>query len=223
MYEKYAIVDTEGSGLFDYKKPADAPGQPRMAAIGLILCNEVLEIEEEHGFLIKPEGWVFDDECDAAKINGLTHARLMAEGVDVREPLRLYGAAIDQRRIVGGFNVPHDLKTLRAELRYVGFPDRFMQTRHICVMQGCRKEVDARTVDGKKKAPKLAEACAHFGIEQASGHTGIGDAHSALAILRKLRDLGQMPAYIDPWDKGKPKTPLPSSEPRENLYLRENK
>ncbi len=198
----YICVDTEGNGLFDYKKPADAPGQPRMAAVGLILCNEALEIEEEHGFLIKPEGWTFDDESEAAKVNGLTHARLMAEGVDVREPLRLYGAAIDQRRIVVGFNVSHDLKTLRAELRYVGFPDRYMQTRYIDCMNGCRKQVDARTADGKKKAPKLAEACTYFGIEQDSGHTGIGDAHSALAILRKLRDLGQMPAFTDPYDRG---------------------
>lgn len=199
---EYIIADTEGSGLFDYKKPADAPGQPRMAAAGLIMCNEALEIESEHAFLIRPDGWTFDDECEAAKVNGLTHARLMAEGVDVRVPLRLYGDAIDQRRIVVGFNAPHDLKTFRAELRYVGFPDRFMQTRHLCVMQGCRRIVDARTEAGKKKAPKLAEACAYFGIEQAAGHTGIGDAHSALAILRKLRDLGQMPPYTDPYDRG---------------------
>lgn len=198
----YIIVDTEGNGLFDHNKPADAVGQPRMAAIGLILCDEALEIEAEHTFLIRPEGWTFDDTSDAAKVNGLTHERLMAEGVDVREPLRLYGDAIDQRRIVVGFNVSHDLKLLRAELRIVGFPDRYMQTRSLCVMQGCRKIVDARGETGKKKAPKLAEACAYFGIEQDAGHTGIGDAHSALAILRKLHDLDQMPPYTDPYDRG---------------------
>ena len=100
----YICIDTEGSGLFDFKKPADAVGQPRMAAMGLILVNAELEIESEHAHLIKPEGWVFDDTSDAAKINGLTHALLEAEGVDVRIPLRLYGDAIDQRGIKSAFD-----------------------------------------------------------------------------------------------------------------------
>ena len=212
----YIITDTESDGLPDYKKPADAVGQPRVAAIGMIFVDPDLEVQEEHSFLIRPEGWTFDNNGDAAKVNGLTHERLMAEGVPVKDALRIYGAAIDDRRIVVGFNIIHDIKLLRAELRYVGFPDRYMQTRTLCVMQGCRKIVDARTADGKKKAPKLAEACAFFGIEQGDGgHTGIGDAHSALAILRKLRDAGEMPAYTDPYDKGKPKAAAPRPQGRE--------
>jgi hypothetical protein len=35
----YLALDTEGSGLFDFTKPADAPGQPRLAAIGMILAD----------------------------------------------------------------------------------------------------------------------------------------------------------------------------------------
>lgn len=216
---KYAVIDTEGSGLFDYTKPTDAPGQPRMASFGLILTDENLEIESEHGFLIKPNGWRFDNFSDAAKINGLTHERLLAEGLDVREPLRLYGDAIDQRRIVVGFNVPHDLKTLRAEARYVGFPDRYMQTRYICVMQGCRQLVDARTADGRKKAPRLEEACKFFGIERPEGHAALPDAHNALSILRKLRDAGQFPAFTDPYEKGKkPKPSAPKVRPQGRAY-----
>lgn len=198
----YAVIDTEGSGLFDFTKPADAAGQPRMAALGLILLNDKFEVEEKHGWLIKPQGWAFDNNSDAAKKNGLTHELLMAEGVDIKEPLRAYGDAIDQRRIVVGFNIPHDLKTLRAEARYVGFPDRYMQTRYICVMQGCRQLVDARTADGRKKAPRLEEACKYFGIDQGTGaHTGLGDAESAYQILLRLRDAGCVPAYKDPYEK----------------------
>ena len=218
----YIFCDTEGSGLFDYHKPADAIGQPRMAAIGMILTNDDLEIEAEYAFLIKPEDWVFDNETEAAKVNGLTHERLLAEGVDLKEPLRLYGDAIDQRRIVVGFNVIHDLKMLRGELRSVGFPDRYMQTRHICAMQGCRRIVDARTADGRKKAPRLEEACAHFQIERHGAHTGIGDAHDVLAIMRKLRELGEMPAYTDPYDRGPKKiAPTPQARPQGREYERQ--
>jgi|SRR5882757_5777272 len=210
----YAVIDTESNGLFGYSKPADAPGQPRMAALGLILVNEALEIEAEHDFLIRPDGWTFDNTSDAAKVNGLTHELLMAEGIDVREALRLYGEAIDQRRIIAGFNVPHDIKQLRAELRYVGYPDRFMQTRTICAMQGCRQIVDARTADGRKKAPKLEEAVKHFGIEVPGGiHSALPDAHKALEILRKLREAGEFPSYSDPYDKPAKKQPAPRPGP----------
>lgn len=215
----YIVTDTEGSGIFDYRKPADAPGQPRMAALGLILCTDDLVIEEQHAFLIRPDGWTFDNSSDAAKINGLTHERLMDEGVSAKDALRVYGDAIDARRIVVGYNVLHDLKQLRAEMRYVGYPDRFMQTRHLCVMQGCRKMVDARTPDGRKKAPKLHEACAYFGIDQGTGgHTSGGDAMSALLILRKLRELGEMPAYTDPYDKGPKPAPAPRGRPQGQAY-----
>jgi DNA polymerase-3 subunit epsilon len=210
---KYAIIDTEGSGLFDWKKPADAPGQPRMASLGLILVNDKFEVEEKHIWLVRPEGWIFDDHSDAAKKNGLTHAKLMAEGVDVRLPLRMVGDAIDQRRIWVGFNPTHDMKTFRAESRYVKFPDRYMQTRYICVMQGCRHMVDARKADGGKKAPKLEEACAYFGIDQgAGGHTALGDTESAYQILLRLRDAGCVPEYTDPYNKGKKKIPTTKVE-----------
>lgn len=197
----YIVTDTESDGLQDWKKPADAIGQPRMAGIGMIFVDSDLEIQEEHAFLIKPEGWIFDDNGEAAKVNGLTHERLMSEGVPAKDVLRIYGAAIDARRVVAGWNINHDLKLLRGELRAVGFPDRYMQTRHLCAMQGSRKIVDARTSNGRKKAPKLEEACAFFEITRHGAHTGIGDAHDTLAILRKLRDLGEMPGYTDPYDK----------------------
>ena len=32
---KFVVLDTETSGLFDYCKPADADGQPRLAEIAL--------------------------------------------------------------------------------------------------------------------------------------------------------------------------------------------
>lgn len=198
----YMSIDTESSGVFDYRKEADAPGQPRMASIGIILANDKLEEQERHSFLIRPHGWTFDDNSDAAKINKLTHQRLMDEGVEAAIPLRIYGDMIDDRRIVIAFNAPHDIKLLRAELRYAGFPDRYMQTRYICAMQGCRQVVDARTADGRKKAPRLGEACAHFGIPYSEDqHVAIDDAERALEIIRRLRDAGQMPAYKDPYDK----------------------
>src|SRR5437899_12918009 len=88
-----------------------------------------------------------------------------------------------------------------------------MRTRHSCAMQGWRRIVDARTADGRKKAPRLEEACAHFQIERHGAHTGIGDADDVLPIMRKLRELGELPADTDPYDKG-PKKIAPAPQVR---------
>lgn len=111
----YLSLDTEGSGVFDYTKPADAPGQPRLAAIGMILVDENLVETERHGFLIRPDGWTFDDHSEAARVNGLTHERLMDEGIDVKVALRIYGDALDSRREIAG-----DLAPVEGQRRHAG-------------------------------------------------------------------------------------------------------
>lgn len=198
----YVVLDVETSGLMDFKKPADAIGQPRVCQAGLIFVDADLAIERVIEHLIKPNGWALDNECEAAKINGLTQEKLEAEGVDIKDILREYGSAIDERRIVVGHNCSFDMKLMRAELRFAGFPDRFMQTRSICTMWGSRDAVGIPAKNGRGfKIPKLSEACAHFGIEQPSSHSALADARSALEILRRLKEAGQFPALTDPYDK----------------------
>ena len=198
----YIVLDVETSGLMDFKKPADAPGQPRVCQVGLIFVGEDLSTEHEIEHLIKPNGWTFDDTSEAAKINGLTQEKLDAEGVDIKEVLREYGSAIDDRRIIVGHNCSFDMKMMRAELRFAGFPDRYMQTRSVCTMWGSRDVVGIPAKNGRGfKIPKLGEACAHFGIEQPDVHTALADARSALEILRKLKEAGQFPVFTDPYER----------------------
>ena len=43
----YAVIDTEGSNLFDFSKPADAEGQPRLAELAIIYADSEFNIERE--------------------------------------------------------------------------------------------------------------------------------------------------------------------------------
>ncbi|MEY4951800.1 MAG: hypothetical protein RL299_224, partial [Pseudomonadota bacterium] len=36
----YLVIDTETSGLFDFKKPADDPSQPRLASLAMIWADD---------------------------------------------------------------------------------------------------------------------------------------------------------------------------------------
>jgi DNA polymerase III epsilon subunit-like protein len=196
----HLAIDVETSGLFDYTKPADAEGQPRAAQIGMIWLDHDLSTIREAEWLIKPIGWTL--EAEAAAVNGLTHELLEAEGGPIDEALRDYARAIDERHVIVGFNAAYDIKLMRGELRRAKLEDRYMLTRTLDVMQGCRKIVDARTATGKSKAPKLEEACTFFGIDREPlPHRALGGARACVLILRKLREMGQMPPYKDPYDK----------------------
>ena len=183
---KFAVIDTEGSGLFDFAKPADAPGQPRLASFAMLLLDEKLEVVEEVHYYVKPDGWKM--EAGAIEVNGLTDQYLADNGVPVTTVLKIYTQAIEEGYAIAAFNAQHDCKTMRAELRLAGMPDLFLQTRNFCCMRKSQGIIPRP--DGKKSWPKLEHARLHLGISNEGAHSAIGDARSALVVLRHLRDQG---------------------------------
>lgn len=198
----YLVVDSETSHLFNYDVPADAPGQPRLAQLGMIHVNHKFEIESEHEFLIKPDGW--EMSAEATEKTGLTTEYLIEHGQPIIEALALYEAAIVARRVIVGFNCDFDLKMGRAELRRAGMEDRYLQTRSLCLMRATRKIVNALDIRGRLKNPKLEEACAFFSIPQPHAHSALADAHSAYQLMLKLVERGALPEPKSPYDR-KPK------------------
>lgn len=187
----YAVADTETSGLFDYKKPADAEGQPRMAQLALCVLAEDLSIARHVSFLIRPDGWVMEDG-EALEKHGLSHARLEAEGVPIAEALAAYNELLDGGHTVVGFNVAFDLKMLRAELRRAGLPDRYLTTQSIDCMRPMANVIKAAT-GAKYKPPKLVEAYAHWfpgGFDGA--HDALADARATAAIFAHLVQSGEL-------------------------------
>lgn len=200
----YLIVDCETSHLFQYKDdagksiPADAPGQPRLAELGLIFVNHAHEIEAKHSFLIKPEGWEMHPEAEAK--TGLTTEFLKANGTPIAEALTIYRAGIAARRVVVGFNVMFDLKMMRAELRRAGFEDNYLQTRNLCLMWATRAMVHATGKNGQLKNPKTEEVCDYFGLPH-STHRALPDCESNYAIMMKLIECRALPEPKSPYDK----------------------
>lgn len=181
---KYLCLDTETSGLFSYDKPADAEGQPRMAQIAMLYLNENFEVWGIENMLIKPDGWTMNDE--AAKIHGLTQEILMERGYPVADALRAFNGALDDGRIIVGYNVSYDLKVLRGELRRAGLPDRFETTQSVDCMRKLTPVCKIAKANGKGyKWPKLTEAYKHVtGKELVGAHGALEDAHACREVFK---------------------------------------
>lgn len=180
---KYAVIDTETNGLFDYKKPADDPCQPRLASLGVVLLNEDLTTGAEHHFFVKPDGWEMSPETTA--VNGLTTEFLTANGVHILEVLSFYARLIDAGYAVAAFGAQFDCKQMRGEMRRNDVPDRFETTLNVCLMRACMGLKIPKA--GKPGGwPKLSDVCRFFGVAQGEAHSALGDARSAADVLRAM-------------------------------------
>jgi DNA polymerase III epsilon subunit-like protein len=202
---KYAIIDTETSGLFNFKKPADDPIQPRLASATFILLDEDFCVETRQTLFVKPDGWTMPESAESK--NGLTVEFLDAVGIAVVDVLQAYTEIIEGGYAIAAFNAQYDTKIMRGEMRRAGMDDLFEHTPNVCLMRACTSICKIPRKTGKGyKFPKLQEACEYFGIpyDTKVKHTSDRDAEAALGIFRKLHILGKLPEPTVHYAKNRP-------------------
>lgn len=187
----YILIDTEGSGLFDFKRPAEAEGQPRLAELAMIYLDDNLIAEREYQAYIQPDGW--EMHPDATAVNGLTTEFLQRHGVPVQMALNVYTTAILTGRAVVAHNAQHDCKQLRAELKRAGLPDMFEQTKNVCTMRGAMS-FKVKKLNGKGGFPGLLDLAAHFNVAPPDkAHGGVGDVRCLERVFRAMVAAGFEP------------------------------
>lgn len=197
---KWLVLDTETSGLPDFRAAADAPGQPHVCDLALIYLDEEMKVEREEQFYIQPDGW--EIEPGAAAIHGLTEGFLWANGVTIGEALDVYVAAILGGRALVGHNCQFDAKMMRGELRRAGIDDMFEETRTICTMRGAAKlpaltgrpviKYDAQGRPTRNTGwPKLPDLCRYLDVPlPLNAHGARDDAIAAADCFRAMVALG---------------------------------
>lgn len=186
----YLVLDTETTGLPDWRLPADAEGQPRLASWCFLFVDDDLEIEERRYELVRPDGWTMPDA--AAAVNGLTQERLIAEGHDVALALHLLNGAIAEGRTLVAHNLQFDTKIMRGEFRRAGYDDAARCSGGICTMRALTQACGLPKPTGNGlKFPRLAEAClVLLGRDLPGAHNALIDAKACLWLLRVMRERG---------------------------------
>lgn len=183
---KAIVADCETSGIFDFKRSADAEGQPRLAQFAMLMIDEDGAIESEHSFYVQPDGWTMDP--GATEKNGLTDEFLHDHGIPVRDVLEAYTQAILSGRYLIGFNCQFDAKMMRGELRRASMPDLFEETRNVCVMRKANGVILKE--GGKKGWPSLQRCREVLGLSNEGAHGAVKDARDALDVWLYLRAQG---------------------------------
>lgn len=186
----YCVFDTETSGLFDFNRPADAEGQPRLASIAMIAADADLNLIAATAVLVQPVGWEMSAEAES--INGLSQRLLNEHGVPVCEVLWRYAQEIDRGAVIVAHNAQYDTKIMRGEFRRAGMPDLFAETRTICTMKSLIEECNLPKANGRGlKWPKLSEAVSHcLRRDHANAHGALPDALACLDLLRWMKTNG---------------------------------
>lgn len=194
----YLILDVETSGLFDFKKPADHPDQPRLAELGMIFTDDQFRYEREYSALVKRDGWSMHPQ--ATEVNGITDEMLDLEGRPLREVLQVYTDAIlGEGRVVVSYHAQNDCKQMRGELRRCDMDDLFEVTKNICAMRSIQgAKLGIKKLNGKGGYPRLVDCCAHFGLPpEPEPHRALTGARALLPLVHKLQELGALlPAAV---------------------------
>lgn len=191
-------LDTETTGLPDFRAPSDAPHQPHLVQLAMVLLGDDLVERASVSLLIRPDGWVSGPEALAA--HGITEEMATALGVPEKTAANLFAqmAYGSGTRLIVGHNVSFDLRIMRIALLRAGFSKEKLdaQTHEtFCTMSASSPILNlpptgkmAAAGFNKPKPPKLSECIKHFFGEELEGaHDALVDVRASLRVYHHLQ------------------------------------
>lgn len=211
------LIDTETSGLPNFREPSDHPSQPHMLQLAAIMLDvgwddaEFIVANETAKFnhFVKPDGWQVDErpigddgKPTAFSVHGISNAKLNAEGVPLTDLMDRFDAEFMAKADeVYAYGAGFD----RRILRIAGFR-RWGRDGHprkgavappwFCVLQTmtplCQlPPTEAMLATGRNrfKPPKLSEAHRFAFDEDFDGaHDAMNDLRATLRLWRWVRE-----------------------------------
>lgn len=193
------ILDTETTGLPNWKRPRKERAQPVIVEIGAVIVDHHWAEVASFSAIVRPDDWVI--EPGATEIHGITQEYAQRHGLSLRSVCAMLQQMVHLADAVGSFNWPFDRALLetcywratRDLPTKVDFVESLGQRETICVMTESRKLMKPYI---GSKTPKLDEVFQHLvGRPRAGRHRALQDAHDAITALRTIRE--RTPANTD--------------------------
>lgn len=191
-------LDTETTGLPDFRAPSDAEHQPHLVQLAMVLLDDDLTERASVSMIVRPEGWVSGPEALAA--HGITEEIATRCGVPEKVAATTFAhmAYASGARLIVGHNISFDLRIMRIALLRAGYTkDRLdvLKPETFCTMQASSRLLNLPPTDkmkaagfNKPKPPKLEECISHFFGEKLEGaHDALVDVRASLRVYLHLQ------------------------------------
>lgn len=184
--------DCETTGIFEWKLPSDDPCQPHLVQIGAVLVDEDTRLQKtELNEIIRPDGWEWDETCEAFQVHGITFERAMDEGIPEAEALDMFIELYRQAPLRISHNTTFDNRAIRCALKRYR-PDLISddewkdKSRYYCTLINSRKAI------GGKSGHTLSEMYEYFtGNPLEDAHNALADTRACLEIYWHLQELAK--------------------------------
>ena len=196
------VFDTETTGLPKFQLPSSDESQPHLTDVCALLYSEEGELIEMFEQLIRPDGWVVEEE--AAALTGLTTEFLTINGGDEKEAVAKFGQLHKKADLRVAHNIGFDDRILRIAIkRYFGDApaERFKAAPTFCTALASKPivkcpptaKMQASRFRNTFKTPNMQEALSFFfpGELISGAHRARPDAEACAKVLFALRDRGE--------------------------------
>lgn len=186
----YLFFDTETTGLpRNWRAPVtDLNNWPRMVQIAWILSKGNGTHIEAGDFIIKPENFVIP--LSTSKVHGITTAKALREGKDLREILLKFNELVEEAEFLVAHNISFDEKILGAELLRKNIQSNFFKKKKLCTMQASTNYCRIPGPYGFKW-PKLSELHTRlFGVDFDEAHNAAVDIGATEKCFWEMRRRG---------------------------------
>lgn len=183
------VIDTETTGMWNFKKPDNEPGQPRMVEVSAVLRQG--HRERAVVSLLLTDALQVSMEEEAAKVHGITPEDLSSMGVHSFRVCALLKQMIGLADRLVGHNVSFDMKIIAREFAVHGTEVEWPETK-ICTMRSAAAPVANKSGE-KNTWPRLERAYKVLVDENgfSNAHSALADTMACLAILRALEEAGE--------------------------------
>lgn len=193
----FLCFDTETTGLPDWGQPSDAPQQPHLVQLAMVLLEEDFTERASVSLIIRPEGWTIPD--DVAKIHGITTELAARVGIPEKVATELYVRMLyDTGALAVAHNVKFDLRIMRIAMLRAGYTKEWQAEREPKSYCTCTEATPILNLPptakmiaagfNKPKTANLGECIQHFFGEKLEGaHDALVDVRAALRIFKHLK------------------------------------
>lgn len=191
---RIVFFDTETTGIVLHKQGPEHPDQPHLLQIAARLHDAERREIARINMIVRPEGFVVDNDSKAVEIHGITHERAMAEGVPLSRALLVFDALCQMADLAVCHNTDFDIKLAEAEYIRLDWTHN-LPMKKFCTMKAATEHVKAPPFRyGTWKWPKLSECMVKFfGEELIDAHNADVDISACVRIFYHLQDIGIAP------------------------------